>query len=197
MPQAIITKVLSPTSTIPQRIKATCSRGSIIVSEDSPTEEAHIKVRNLLVAKFVREDEKRHPGSAATNRWARPWSTGQLANMDYVHVETQHKPSPHAVLAVCLVLESPNGKYYGFRYCSAEDRRLTVEARVDGGQSNVLAALRVLGYEGGSCYWIAHIISERDLFRMPMAGCTADEIAQFIRSRVSELRIKLYEEGAQ
>ncbi len=85
--QAIITKYLPPTLTKPARIKATCSRGSITVSVHSDKmissvagsdEINHICAAGELIKKFVRED--------GNDSWARPFATGQLPSMDYVHV---------------------------------------------------------------------------------------------------------------
>jgi hypothetical protein len=85
--QAIITKYLPVTATKPARIKASCSRGSLTISvysgkmiqEVSGHDELnHICAAGELIKKFVKED--------GNDSWARPFKTGQLPNMDYVHV---------------------------------------------------------------------------------------------------------------
>ncbi len=72
--QAIETKYIGPSNYRGSRIKATCERGSITISYDDAlnSDEAHIAAADALVAKFVKEDEKRY----GTNR--NPWSTKRI-----------------------------------------------------------------------------------------------------------------------
>lgn len=84
--QAIITKIIQATYTKPTRIKASCSRGSIVVTEDSSTVDAHRKVARALCQKFCIEDLKRSGAPVNYNVWSDNFITGQLPNMDYVHV---------------------------------------------------------------------------------------------------------------
>jgi hypothetical protein len=72
--QAIETKYIGATNYRGSRIKASCERGSITISYDSAlnSEEAHIAAADALVAKFVKEDEKRY----GTNR--NPWSAKRV-----------------------------------------------------------------------------------------------------------------------
>ena len=83
--QAIETKYLGPTNVRGSRIKASCGRGSITVSCDDAlnTEDAHIAAVDALIAKFVKEDEKRY----GTNK--NPWSNKRVCGgtkKGYVHV---------------------------------------------------------------------------------------------------------------
>ena len=72
--QAIETKYIGPTNYRGSRIKASCERGSIIVSYDDAlnSEDAHIAAADALVAKFVKEDEARY----GTNK--NPWSAKRI-----------------------------------------------------------------------------------------------------------------------
>ncbi len=72
--QAIETKYIGPTNYRGSRIKATCERGSISISYDNAlnSDDAHIAAADALVAKFVKEDEKRY----GTNR--NPWSARRI-----------------------------------------------------------------------------------------------------------------------
>lgn len=90
--QAIETKYLCATNSNGARIKATCARGSIIVSWDHGLNapENYIAAAKALVAKFVEQDAK---GDNSTppekNPWNRPFATGCLKNGNYVHVFTE------------------------------------------------------------------------------------------------------------
>ncbi len=72
--QAIETKYIGPSNYRGSRIKATCERGSITISYDDAlnSDDAHIAAADALVAKFVKEDEKRY----GTNR--NPWSAKRI-----------------------------------------------------------------------------------------------------------------------
>ena len=74
--QAIVTKYLGPTNVKGSRIKAWCERGSIVVSYDDSVSDPHETAVKALVAKFVKEDEKRY--GANKNPWARPMIQGGL-----------------------------------------------------------------------------------------------------------------------
>ena len=89
--QVITTKIMPATNTKPTRIKASCERGSIIVSYDhaGSAEEGHRHCALKLCRSFVEADAMQHgEASIASNPWARPFVSGQLANGDWVHVET-------------------------------------------------------------------------------------------------------------
>jgi len=79
--QSIITRRIQWTAKRPTRIKASCARGSITVTDDSPHEANHIAAANKLIEKFIKED-----GGADKCGFAMPFVTGQLPNGDYVHV---------------------------------------------------------------------------------------------------------------
>ena len=98
--QAIITKVLPPTNTRGCRIKATCARGSFVVSYPDAASQAtaHIFAVNALVARFADEDVRPAPKGYATprekNTWLHPRVCGQLPSGDYAHVYTGEKSLP-------------------------------------------------------------------------------------------------------
>lgn len=94
--QAILSKIIPATNCKPTRIKASCARGSIIVSADNlpgRTDDNHAIVAAKLVAKFCAEDLKNYGTPIATNPWNRPLVTGQLPNGDYAHVLTDALPA--------------------------------------------------------------------------------------------------------
>jgi hypothetical protein len=86
--QAIVTKILPATNTKPMRVKAFCSRGSIILSrseiENCFLEDVHKAACQALVDKFAKEDSKRIP--VKENAWLRPKATGQLPDNAFAHV---------------------------------------------------------------------------------------------------------------
>lgn len=81
--QAIITKTIPWTTHKPTRIKAACSRGYIIVSDDSSLESANQEVAKTLIQKFIAEDEQ---DGVTKSKWRGHYATGQLPDMTYVHV---------------------------------------------------------------------------------------------------------------
>lgn len=90
--QAIETKLIPATNTKPTRIKASCERGSIMVSADSlsgdqanGSDSTHIAAAKALVAKFVKEDERDYGSTPESNPWARPFVTGGTKE-GYAHV---------------------------------------------------------------------------------------------------------------
>lgn len=97
--QAIITKYLGVTATKPARIKATCSRGSkttsihsdkMIESIGSHDEQNHRIAAKALIDSFIAEDESGPHGLFGSSKWRQGWVTGQMANLDYVHVFVGH-----------------------------------------------------------------------------------------------------------
>ena len=84
--QAIISKYLPPTNTRGSRIKASCERGSAIVSyDDSLSHEGpHVAAVDALVARFVKEDAARY--GTERNPWSAPRVCGQIPSGAYVHV---------------------------------------------------------------------------------------------------------------
>ncbi len=88
--QAIISKYLPATNFKPSRIKASCERGSVIVSYDSAQNEqgVHVWAANKLCERFVAEDAIKYGSRAETNPWAKPRVVGQIPSGEYVHVFT-------------------------------------------------------------------------------------------------------------
>lgn len=84
--QAIVTKYLPATNFKGSRIKAYCERGSIIISypDDLSGDACHIAAADALVAKFVKEDEKRY--GTNQNPWARKRVCGGLPDGTTAHV---------------------------------------------------------------------------------------------------------------
>lgn len=84
--QAIITKYLPATNFRGARIKASCERGSLTISQpiELSWEACHKEACNQLVAKFVKEDAARY--GSERNPWSKPRVCGQLPSGDYVHV---------------------------------------------------------------------------------------------------------------
>jgi len=84
--QSIITKYLPCTNFKGSRIKATCERGSITISYplELSGDAVHIAAADALVAKFVKEDEKRY--GTTNNPWSTPRVCGQLPSGEYAHV---------------------------------------------------------------------------------------------------------------
>lgn len=89
--QAIVTKYLPPTNTRGARVKATCARGSVMISfpHELSGDDVHRKAADALVAKFVKEDKVRY--GTEKNPWQKPFITGCLKNGDAVHVFTSNK----------------------------------------------------------------------------------------------------------
>ena len=88
--QAIITKYLPATNHRPARIKASCQRGSRIVSWDYAfdVEGNHRLAANKLLGRFMSEDVKTHGSDPKTNPWARNFVSGELPSGEYAHVFT-------------------------------------------------------------------------------------------------------------
>ena len=86
--QAIYTKYLPATNRRSSRIKASCERGSTIVSYDSEhTEETMHRVAcAFLCLKFAKEDQKKYGTELNDNPWTRPFVTGGLPQGGYAHV---------------------------------------------------------------------------------------------------------------
>lgn len=82
--QAIQTKFLPATSFNGSRIKASCERGSIIVSYDHAESDPHIAAAQALVDRFVAEDSKRY--GTNKNPWSRKRIVGGLPDGTQAHV---------------------------------------------------------------------------------------------------------------
>ena len=88
--QAIVSKYLPATNTKCSRIKASCERGSVIISYDSTNsdEQAHVAAAQRLVDRFVTEDVAKYNSKRAENPWNRKRVVGQLPSGEYAHVFT-------------------------------------------------------------------------------------------------------------
>ena len=106
--QAIISKYLPATNSKPSRIKATCERGSLVISfnsaEDavqggrhsfpwkSAEENPFIVAAILLCERFAKEDAVKYGSEQSNNPWLRPFVTGALPRNcsvgKYAHVFT-------------------------------------------------------------------------------------------------------------
>lgn len=84
--QAIQTKYLPATNFRGSRIKASCERGSIIISYPSELsgDAAHVAAADALVAKFFKEDAERYGGN--TNPWSKTRVCGGLPDGSCAHV---------------------------------------------------------------------------------------------------------------
>lgn len=113
--QAIITKFLPVTNHKPNRIKASCARGSIIISVDSCKEDCHLEAAKKLIAKFLANDAAAcvHVPSydESRNSWAKPFNSGQLPSGDYAHVFNESANLEKQIVAnVCDVAEILSSK---------------------------------------------------------------------------------------
>lgn len=91
--QAIVTKFLPATNFKGSRIKASCERGSVIISypdELRMGEECHRAAASALVAKFMAEDVKNYGSTVAgaCSGWGRPFVSGGLPDGTWAHVFT-------------------------------------------------------------------------------------------------------------
>lgn len=84
--QAIQSKYIPASNVRGSRIKATCERGSITISypDELSGDACHIKAVDALIAKFVKEDEKRY--GTNKNPWSAPRVCGGLPDGTYAHV---------------------------------------------------------------------------------------------------------------
>lgn len=99
--QAIITKYLGPTNYKGSRIKASCERGSIVVSYDDSLnqEQAHIAAVKALIRKFNKEDIARHGAGAVKDgrSWNSQFVSGGMPDGGYCHVFMQSYIAPNCV----------------------------------------------------------------------------------------------------
>lgn len=86
--QAIQTKLIPATNTKPTRVKASCDRGSIVISypHELSGKEIHVYVATQLVEKFLTEDRKEYGTPSDRNPWLRRRVVGQLKDGSFVHV---------------------------------------------------------------------------------------------------------------
>ena len=95
--QAIETKYICPTNTRGARLKASCGRGSIIISypDEFNMEKAHIKAANELITKFNVMDALQYGKESVKSGkgWNTPFVTGQLKDGTFVHVYITEAPT--------------------------------------------------------------------------------------------------------
>ncbi len=74
--QCIITQYLPASLTRPQRIRAKCDRGGLIISQpiERAGDPAHVAAAQALADKFVKEDGARYP--KGRNPWSWPRAVG-------------------------------------------------------------------------------------------------------------------------
>ncbi len=87
--QAILTKILPTTASLPTRIKAECSAGSLVATLahlNGTDAEKHQAVARGLCVKLAGEARQRAGNSNAGKEWLSPMVCGQLPNGDYCHV---------------------------------------------------------------------------------------------------------------
>lgn len=86
--QAIVTKWLSPTNYKPSRIKASCERGSVVVSWEyaKNVDENHAAAVEALLAKFDREDAAKY-STPNGNGWGAAKWRGGATETGYVFVQ--------------------------------------------------------------------------------------------------------------
>ncbi len=84
--QAIVTRYLGPTNYKGARIKATCARGSVVISypHELNQDERHDFAASALVAKFVKEDAAKY--GTHKNPWSAKRVMGVIPSGEYVHV---------------------------------------------------------------------------------------------------------------
>jgi hypothetical protein len=91
----------------------------------------------------------------------------------------------NAITGILLILETRNGRYWGFRFTDCATGR-TVSGQISGGESNILAALTHDGENWRrDVYRVNKTIPERELFALPYAGCVPDEIRAWTRNALS------------
>lgn len=86
--QAIITKYLPATNTKSSRVKATCARGSLVVSypHELSGDAIHEYAATQLVNKFVALDLHVYGTPRSKNPWAKARVLGTLPSGDVAHV---------------------------------------------------------------------------------------------------------------
>lgn len=86
---------------------------------------------------------------------------------------------------IIVIMESPNGRHYGFRYIRCEDGA-RCEAQISGNQSNILSALTHDGSNWcGDYFYTIKRTPEREIFSLPNAGCKPDDIRKWVELNLS------------
>jgi hypothetical protein len=86
--QAIETEYIPATNRRGERIKATCARGSATIPYpyEGRNTDAHRLAAEHLIQIFCEEDLKQNKTNPKQNPWNFGFTSGQLANGNYVHV---------------------------------------------------------------------------------------------------------------
>jgi len=81
---------------------------------------------------------------------------------------------------IITLLESPNGKYHGFRVTRCSDGK-QVEGQINAGESNIKFALTNDGKNWvHNYYWHTEKTPEKTLFSLPYAGGNPEDIREFV-----------------
>lgn len=81
---------------------------------------------------------------------------------------------------IILLFETRDGRHFAFRMIRCRDGRM-VEGKVSGGESNIKTALTHDGKEWRNDYfWTKKPMCESELFALPYAGCSPDEIRTWV-----------------
>ena len=89
---------------------------------------------------------------------------------------------------ILAILESPNGRYYGFRITRCRDGK-TVEAQVTVKASIRSALLYSKEIPGGwrsDSYVFPLIMKERELFKLPCAGGSSESIQAWVKKNLGK-----------
>ncbi len=87
--------------------------------------------------------------------------------------------------AVLVILESPNGRYWGFHFHDCASGK-TVSAQITGGDSNIRLALTNDGRNWRSdVFIVTQTCKERSLFALPHAGCHPDELRKYVQTHLA------------
>lgn len=95
--QAIMTKILPATNTLPTRVKAWCERGRITIAypHELSGAEVHRHAAGALLDAFAADDAAERGGNASDHHWGE-FVTGQIGD-DYVHVLLGRFAAAHTV----------------------------------------------------------------------------------------------------
>ena len=86
---------------------------------------------------------------------------------------------------IIAILESRNGRHYGFRVTRCSDQR-RVEGHINASESNLLFALTNDGNWRKDCYRYSKQATEKEIFGLPYAGTTPVEIREFVRKQFAK-----------
>lgn len=93
------------------------------------------------------------------------------------------------ITRIIAILESPNGRYYGFRFTRCADGAV-VEGQISGGDSNIRHAFGYDHVKGGwrdDYYTHTQRTPEKEIFKLPNAGCSGPELEAYVQSQLPPL----------